>query len=98
MNCLSYSSILFILMFKISKNIGILAKLSRPVACGGGPGGRAPPAFCLAPLLFCIGGLSSMLGPPMDRAGPAAKLSRYGAEAKAHPPSKTNLWPISNSC
>ena len=54
-------------------------RIGRPVACGG-PRGAGPPAFCLAPLLFCISGLSSTLGPPWIRRAPAAKLSRYGAE------------------
>ena len=39
-----------------------------------GARGASPPAFCLAPLLFCISGLSSMLGPLMDRAGPCCKI------------------------
>ena len=55
------------LNFKSSINITLILT-ARPVACGGGGGGGGaggrPPAFCLAPLLFCIGGLSSTLGPP----------------------------------
>ena len=45
----------------------------RPVACGGARGAGPTLRFAWPHLLFACGGLSSTLGPPMDRAGPCCK-------------------------
>ena len=68
----------------------MLIGCSRPVACGGARG-AGPPCVLPGPPAFFCGGLSSTLGPPMDRAGPAAKFSRYGAGLFGSP---GKFWPI----
>ena len=70
----------------------------RPVACGG-PGGAGPPPCVLpGPPAFLYNGLSSTLGPPMDRAGPCCKIvTLRGCMSMRYVIDQNGNWRIENN-